>query len=169
MFNRYFVLADRLLQVLATGLVVSSLLAVVGASHFIGFNSSPSAAPVGFYWRTAPRLGRGKLVEFCLPKDVAVFAEARGYIGHGSCPGHAESVGKIVLGMPGDIVTVDPATVLKTDSAGRPMRHFPFAEYRVPAGEVWVHGTARNSFDSRYFGPVPIANIRATLEPLVTW
>jgi conjugative transfer signal peptidase TraF len=162
-------LADRLPRVLATGLAVSILLAVVGASHFIGFNSSPSAARVGFYWRTAPRLGRGKLVEFCLPEDVAAFAEARGYISHGSCPGDAESLGKIVTGMPGDVVTVDPAAALKTDSAGRPMEHFPFGPYRVRAGEVWVHGAARNSFDSRYFGPVPIANIRATLEPLVTW
>ena len=169
MFIRYSVLADRLPRVLATGLAVSSLLAVAGSSHFIGFNSSPSAAPVGFYWRTAPRPGRGKLVEFCLPEDVAVFAEARGYIGHGSCPGDTESLGKIVTGMPGDVVRVDPAAALKRDTAGRPMTHFPFGQYRVPAGEVWVHGATRNSFDSRYFGPVPIANIRATLEPLVTW
>jgi conjugative transfer signal peptidase TraF len=109
------------------------------------------------------------LVEFCLPEDVAVFAEARGYIGHGSCPGDTQSLGKIVMGMPGDMVRVDPAATLKSDSAGRPMEHFPFGQYRVPAGEVWVHGAARNSFDSRYFGPVPIANIRASLEPLVTW
>ena len=169
MFIRYSVLADRLRRVLATGLAVSSLLAVAGASHFIGFNSSPSAAPVGFYWRTAPRPRRGKLVEFCLPEDVAVFAEARGYIGHGSCPGDTESLGKIVTGMPGNVVRVDPAGALKRDTAGRPMEHFPFGQYRVPAGEVWVHGTAGNSFDSRYFGPVPIGNIRSTLEPLVTW
>jgi conjugative transfer signal peptidase TraF len=162
-------LANRLDIVLAIGLVVSSLLAVIGGSHFIGFNSSPSAAPVGFYWRTAPRPGRGKLVEFCLPEDVAEFAEARGYIGHGSCPGEAESLGKIVTGMPGDIVTVDPATVLTTDSAGRPMEHFPFGQYRIPVGEVWVNGTARNSFDSRYYGGVPISNVRASLEPLLTW
>src|SRR5215472_19186028 len=128
---RYFVLAERLPRVLATGLAVSGLLAVAGASHFIGFNSSPSAAPVGFYWRTAPRPLRGKLVEFCLPKDVAVFAEARGYIGHGSCPGDAESLGKVVAGMPGDVVTVDPTAALKTDSAGRPIEHFPFGPYRV--------------------------------------
>ena len=87
MFTRYYVLADQLLTVLAIALAVSTLLATIGASHFIGFNSSPSAAPVGFYWRTAPRPGRGQLIEFCLPEDVAEFAAARGYIGHGSCPG----------------------------------------------------------------------------------
>src|SRR5215472_15605175 len=101
MFIRYSVLADRLPRVLATGFAVSIVLAVVGASHFIGFNSSPSAAPVGFYSRTAPPPERGKLIEFCLPEDVAVFSETRGYIGHGSCPGDAESIGKIVTGMPG--------------------------------------------------------------------
>src|ERR1700756_1801934 len=101
-----------------------SVFDVLGLSHFIGFNSSTSAAPIGFYWRTAPRPGRGKLIEFCLPEDVAIFAEARGYIGHGSCPGNTESLGKIVMGMPGDVVTVDPAAALKRDSAGRPMEHF---------------------------------------------
>lgn len=149
--------------------VVVNILGLLVLSHFIGFNSSPSAAPVGFYWRTAPHPGRGQLVEFCLPEDVGEFAEARGYIGHGSCPGNAESLGKIVMGMPGDIVAVDPAAALKTDSAGRPMEHFPFGRYQVPAGEIWVHGTARNSFDSRYFGPVPVSNLRASLEPLFTW
>jgi hypothetical protein len=36
---------------------------VVGLSRFIGWNSSPSAAPVGFYWRSKPALKRGQLVE----------------------------------------------------------------------------------------------------------
>jgi len=100
---------------------------------------------------------------------VVEFAEARGYIAHGSCPGDAESLGKIVEGMPADTVTVDPAAALKKDSAPRPIERFPNGQYRIPAGEVWVQGTAHNSFDSRYFGPVPIADIRASLEPLVTW
>jgi conjugative transfer signal peptidase TraF len=156
-------------KLVAIALGVSILLAAIGASHFIGFNSSPSAAPVGFYWRTAPRPERGKLVEVCLPEEVARFGIERGYIGYGSCPGHAESLGKTVLGMPGDIVTLDPATVLKTDHLGRPIDHFPFGKYRVKPGEVWLSGTARNSFDSRYFGGVPISNVRANLSPLLTW
>jgi conjugative transfer signal peptidase TraF len=154
--------------VLTTALVVNILGAVI-LSRFVGFNSSTSAAPIGFYWRTAPRLGRGKLVEFCLPEDVGEFAYARGYIGHGLCPGSTEALGKIIIGMPGDTVTVDPGAALKRDTAGRPMEHFPFGPYRVPAGEVWVQGTARNSFDSRYFGPIPLSKLRANLEPLLTW
>ena len=116
------------------------MLAVIGASYCIGFCSSPSAAPVGFYWRTAARPERGELVEFCLPEDVAEFAMARRYIGHGTCPGGAESLGKIVMGMPGDMVEVKPEAALKADSVGRPMEHFPFGRYRVPASEVWLLG-----------------------------
>jgi conjugative transfer signal peptidase TraF len=167
-FTTHSPLHGRSSLLLYSGLAATALLFVI-VSHFVGFNSSPSAAPVGFYLRSAPRPRRGQLVEFCLPEEVADFAEARGYIGHGSCPGDTEALGKIVMGMPGDIVRVDPGAALKTDTAGRPMEHFMFGKYRVPAGEVWVQGLARNSFDSRYWGPVPIANIRANLEPLVTW
>jgi conjugative transfer signal peptidase TraF len=109
------------------------------------------------------------LVEFCLPAEVADYAEERGYIGHGSCPGGTESLGKVVTAMPGDTVTVDPRAALKTDTGGRQMEHFPFGKYHVRAGEIWVHGAARNSFDSRYFGPIPVSNIRASLKPLFTW
>ncbi len=154
---------------LAISLAVSTLLAVVGASYFIGFCSSTSAAPVGFYWRTSGTPERGVLVEFCLPEDVAEFALTRRYIGYGTCPGGAESLGKIVMGVAGDIVEVKPEAALKSDSAGRPMVHFPFGKYKVPAGEVWLQGAARNSFDARYFGPVPTSNIRARLSPLLTW
>jgi conjugative transfer signal peptidase TraF len=142
---------------------------VIGTAHFVGFNSSPSAAPVGFYLRTTPRPRRGQLVEVCLPKVVAEFGIARGYIGYGACPGGAESVGKILLALPGDLVDIEPATVLKVDSLGRPIDHFPFGKYRLKPREVWLYGAARNSFDSRYFGAVPTAGIRANLTPLFTW
>lgn len=156
-------------HVLCVTLFVSALL-LLGASHFVGVNTSASAAPVGFYLRTAPRLGRGKLVEVCLPPAVAEFGISRGYIGRSwRCPDGSETVGKIVLAMPGDVIDVEPATVLKADTSGRPLRHFPFGEYRVRPGEVWLYGAAFNSYDSRYYGPVPTRNVRASLRPLWTW
>ncbi len=161
-------LENRLNKLLILSALVGVLL-TVSLAHWIGWNSSPSAAPVGFYWRRAKPLKRGDLAEVCLPAAVAEFGLARGYIGYGSCPGDAESVGKIILGMPGDTITVDPATVLKTDSLGRPIEHFPFGKYQLKPGEIWLHGSARNSWDGRYFGPVPIANVRAHLSPLWTW
>jgi conjugative transfer signal peptidase TraF len=146
-----------------------SILAVVGLSRSVGWNSSPSAAPVGFYWRSAKPLKRGDLVEVCLPHAWADFAIARGYIGHSSlCPDGSEPLGKTVLGMPGDTLWVDPATVLPRDRLGRPMPHV-FGREHLGPDEIWLHGTARNSFDSRYFGPVPLANVIANLTPLWTW
>jgi conjugative transfer signal peptidase TraF len=143
---------------------------LVELGQFLGINTSSSAAPVGLYLRTAPRPGRGKLVEVCLPPTVARFGIERGYIGHSwRCSDGTEAVGKRVLGMTGDLVDIDPASVLKTDTAGRPLQHFPFGKYRLKAGEIWLSGSARNSWDSRYYGGVPIANVRANLTPLLTW
>jgi conjugative transfer signal peptidase TraF len=161
-------LANRLNKLLTLGAIVSTLL-TVGAAHWIGWNSSPSAAPVGFYWRSDKRLKRGGLVEVCLPHAWAEFAIERGYIGHSwRCPDGSEPLGKTVLGMPGDTLWIDPATVLPRDHLGRPMPHVFGLEHLGP-DEIWLHGTAHNSFDSRYFGAVPMANVIATLSPLWTW
>jgi len=143
---------------------------IVGASHYIGLNTSASAAPVGFYLRTAAHPGRGKLVEVCLPPNVAGFGVERGYIGHSwRCADGSEAVGKVVLGMPGDVVEIDPATVLKADTAGRPLDHFRFGRYRLRAGEIWLYGSAYNSWDSKYYGGVPVANVISNLSPIWTW
>ena len=141
----------------------------VGLSHWIGWNSSPSAAPVGFYWREKPELKRGQLVEVCLPRGWAQFAMERGYIGYSwRCPDGSEALAKTVLGMPGDTLWIDPATVLPRDHLGRPMPHV-FGREHLKAGVVWLHGSAPNSFDSRYYGAVPIANVIANLSPLWIW
>jgi conjugative transfer signal peptidase TraF len=157
---------DYLLLVIPAGMLA---LPLVG-SQWIGWNSSASAAPIGLYLRRKPQPKRGQLVEVCLPPAVARFGIARGYINHGwSCPDGSEPLGKIIAGMPGDTLWIDPATVLKADSRGRPMDHFPFGAYRLKPGEVWLYGSNPKSFDSRYFGPVPMANVRANLAPLWTW
>jgi conjugative transfer signal peptidase TraF len=168
MFTRYFVLADRLDLLLAFALTASTLLAIP-AAHYIGWNSSASAAPIGFYLRTAPHPKRGQLVEVCLPPAWAQFAMDCGYIRHSwRCPDGAEPLGKIIAGMPGDVLEIDPATVLRVDSMGRPMPHV-FGKEHISMDEVLLYGSARKSFDSRYFGPVPIANVIANLTPLWTW
>ena len=44
---------------------------------------------------------------------------------------------------------------LVTDTAGRPLSHWPFGRYVVAPGTVWVASSySSRSFDSRYFGPV---------------
>ena len=58
----------------------------------------------------------------------------------------------------------------RVDSHGRPLAHVSSGARRVGSGEVWLFGFNNvRSWDARYFGPVPLANVRGELEPLVTW
>ena len=55
------------------------------------------------------------------------------------------------------------------DSAGRPMEGRPFGRISVAAGTVWVLSSYNvRSFDSRYFGPVTLTNIKHHLRAVWT-
>ena len=147
-----------------------SLAALFALPHWFIVNRTPSSAPKGIYLRTTAALARGKLVEVCLPHPVAVFAESRAYIrSAGRCGDNSEPLIKEIGGMPGDDVYVSPSAILAYDSGGRRMPDSVFGLHHVPAGQIWLSGSARNSFDSRYFSTVPIDNVQAVLVPLWTW
>ena len=144
--------------------------AMFAVPHWFIVNRTASSAPRGIYLRTHAPLHRGQLVEACLPHQVALFATSRAYIrSTGRCADNTEPVIKQIGGMPGDRVYVSPAFILATDSGGRPMTQAFPGWHRIPAGQIWLDGSARNSFDSRYFGPLPIENVNAVLELLWTW
>jgi mitochondrial inner membrane protease subunit 1 len=71
----------------------------------------------------------------------------------------SQLVCKRIIGLPGDVVLVDPTTLVPTSyQSGGP---YETAHVLVPPGHVWVQGdNAGNSRDSRNYGPVPIALIR---------
>lgn len=132
------------------------------AAHFFLWNISPSA-PRGLYLlRRGGTLGVGSLVSFPPPPVAAQIIEERRYLPRG--------VGllKWIVASPGDYVCIDKHTytangarigeVLATDAAGRPLRPF-LACGVVPPGEAFVATSARRSFDSRYFGPVPLSSL----------
>ena len=61
------------------------------------------------------------------------------------------------------------SAALPLDTENRPLQHWPYNTYRVAPSTVWVISSFNaRSFDSRYFGPVPIASIRSHLRPLLT-
>jgi type IV secretory pathway protease TraF len=67
---------------------------------------------------------------------------------------------------------VPGALVLAQDSLGRPLAPFSNSELEVPADSVFLLSThSPRSWDSRYFGPIPLAHVRAravllwSLEP----
>jgi conjugative transfer signal peptidase TraF len=144
------------------------------------WNATPSM-PVGL-WRTvtfsAPPQ-RGQIAVICLDGDAARLALARGYVGSGSCPLHLEELFKPIAAIPGDVVQISDDGVmvnghrlsgivpLIADSKGRTLPTIR-ATYRVQPGSVWLlSGHDPRSFDSRYFGPVPIASIHAYAIPVI--
>jgi conjugative transfer signal peptidase TraF len=162
---------------LAAGIVIAA-----GKASGIRISTTESAAPAGVYRIVGHEVRRGELVAACLPFEVANLGLARGYLGAGDCPGGAEPVDKIVGALPGDLLDIEPGSVsvngvrfhdsatASRDSAGRPLAHVLWGKGRVERGEVWLFGfNDPRSWDSRYFGPVPLASIRGELRPVVTW
>ena len=141
-----------------------------------------SASAAGIYRVVDGPLARGALVAACLPPVIAQQGMARGYLQRGDCPAGAEPVAKVIGALPGDAVDVEPGAVTvngtlfpdsqtaRVDSHGRPLAHVLSGARRVGSGEVWLFGFNNvRSWDARYFGPVPLANVRGELKPLVTW
>jgi conjugative transfer signal peptidase TraF len=139
--------------------------------------------PRGVYLVLAPRTpDRGVISAVCLPQDLACFGRQRGYLGgSGPCPCHTKPVVKTVLALAGDLVALDDrgltvngafvpnSAPLARDSAGRGLPRIARGTYRVPASHLWLFGSAdRRSWDSRYYGPVPAANVVGSLKPVLT-
>ena len=146
-------------------------------SSGIRINCSPSL-PLGLYKEATD--GRALLIEFCPEEPSARLAAIRGYRSNGNCPDGAGPLMKPVVASAGDVVEVSdrgiavnglllPNTAPKTkDSQGRPMEPWPYGEYRVTSGFVWVASSYNPwSFDSRYFGPLPVGIIRRHLKPFL--
>lgn len=138
------------------------------------------SAPTGL-WRVEPvtpdRLERGALVSVCPPPLSLVEAvRVRGFLHVGDCPvTKTTPLLKAVVAVPGDTVTVAPAAPLQVNGTVIPgtapqagMPAWPSGTYHVQHGELWVaSGYNRGSFDSRYFGPVPIKNVRGIAFPVL--
>ncbi len=165
----------RMLRIAAVTFVVPFF--IVSAAG-LRINCSPSL-PLGLYRTTME--SRAALIEFCPQEPYGTFAAGRGYRSTGNCPDGAGPLMKPVIASAGDIVEVSergiavngsmlPNTAPKTkDSQGRAMTPWPFGQYRVAPGFVWVASSYNPwSFDSRYFGPIPVGIIRDRLKPFLT-
>jgi conjugative transfer signal peptidase TraF len=169
------------------GLVASAfgtlLAATLGIAWSVGLRVNDTASMPRGLWQVsgvAAPLRRGQIVTVCLPDTASIReAAARGYLPAGSCTGGYEPLVKPVAAIAGDVVTVTPQGIAVDgrlventaqrvrDDAGRPLRPFPSGVYPVMPGQVWLlSGHDGRSFDSRYFGPVPVMNVRGLARPL---
>jgi conjugative transfer signal peptidase TraF len=147
----------------------------------IRINHTASLAPT--VWRVTPTQGplrRGQIVSFC-PPDNAIIRQARArfYLGFGPCSGGIEPLLKRIEALGGDRVSLDDegvavnhvrvagTRVLHTDRWGRPIAGIGAGIWLIDADAFWAGSTAHpDSFDSRYFGPVPLSRVIGVAVPL---
>ena len=163
--------------------IAVAFLVALGTVLNLRISLTDSAAPAGIYRIVrGVSVKHGELVAACLPISIAQEGLARGYLQQGDCPSGAEPVAKIVGALPGDVLEVQPgwvsidgqvfanSAVAAHDSMGRPLPHIPWGRRKVAPGEVWLFGFNNvRSWDARYFGPVPLSEVRAALKPVLTW
>jgi conjugative transfer signal peptidase TraF len=154
-------------------------LALVASWAELRLNDSPSM-PTGLYVRTSSE-SNASLAVFCPVEPFARLSVERGYRSRGSCQDSAEPLAKPIAARPADVVELSAKGVsvngqllpntapLATDTAGRPLPHWPFGKYVVAPGTLWVASSYNpRSFDSRYFGPVKASQVREHVRPLLT-
>ena len=164
---------ERSLLGAAAATVLASALACLVGAHLL-WNWTPSL-PLGLYWISPGGSGRvkvGALVAFPVPAHVRALVLERRYLPPGAL------LVKPVVAMRPDCVCTDGGTltvngtplgaIATEDTRGRPLPHDERCG-PVPEGEVFVASHFATSFDSRTFGPVPLANIRGTVTPLWTY
>lgn len=156
--------------------IAAMLVALSGASDLplkIVYNASASA-PLGWYAiDEAGEISVGDLVVVRQPLSAEALMVERGYIAR-DVP-----LVKFVMAMAGaricrqgDLVTINAHEVgdaLPRDSRGRPLPRWDGCHV-LTGGEVFLfNGDVRGSFDGRYFGPTPAADIIGKARPLWTW
>lgn len=160
-------------RLLAAVLLLSASVIVTAAAagSFFTWNLSPSM-PRGLYLLQrgeAPE--RGSIVIIPVPESVHAVVLARRYLPAGA------SFLKVVVALPGDVACVRAESlvvngrvlgaVLSRDSLGRPLVPAHFCG-ELPAGRAFVATPAPFSFDSRYFGAVPVSTL-TVVRPLWTF
>jgi conjugative transfer signal peptidase TraF len=139
--------------------------------------------PWGIYRRTQEPIERGVLVHVCLPEVIARYALEREYLSAGLCPGLSQEIVKPVAAIAGDEVEISAAgvtvngvpvpgtPVYPTDSRGRlHTLRMPAGRSSVPAGQVFLLSNFHpRSWDSRYFGCLPLSAVRGTVQEVWTW
>lgn len=162
-------------------IILAICLVLSPAAFGIRFTYTDSL-PMGLYRSVTGVPTRGALVSICLPSELAGMAKERGYGRPGRCPGGLAPLLKRVVAMPGDSVLVTDAVLtvnaveipntarIRHDSQGRAIPMIETGIYRTGENELWlIANHSARSWDSRYFGPLPLDRLQSVMQPLITW
>ena len=122
------------------------------------FNPTPSL-PKGIYCLVSEAPTKNNLVSFCLEGEFAELALERGYLEPGSCPSGLRPLLKRLAALPGDFVDPSAFPIRAVDSHGRSISPALMSGV-VPPGMALVLADHPGSFDSRYFGFVPLESLQ---------
>jgi conjugative transfer signal peptidase TraF len=162
-------LATLILALFGLGLI--GLATLVRPTPLLVWNASASA-PIGLYRVVPNNAGRGDLVLVQTPEPVRKIASERGYL-----PSNVPLVKRIAAAR-GDIVCAAGNTIsinhrivahrLSSDRLGRPLPSWTGCR-PLDGSQVFLlmEGVA-DSFDSRYFGPIPATAIIGKLVQIWT-
>ncbi|NQY74400.1 MAG: conjugative transfer signal peptidase TraF [Candidatus Margulisbacteria bacterium] len=163
-------------------LIVFVFLLLGLALGFLGYRVNLSHSyPIGIWKITSrfdPKTDKGKIVLICISnKEVSNMAQERGYIRAGVYGHKPQPILKRVMGLSGDNITVSKEGVsindflipnsklLSIDSGGRNLERANST--MLEKGHVWVMSEYHpRSFDSRYFGPLLLADISGVIDPV---
>ena len=166
-------------RISSVSLIALGLIVLLGG---IGFriNFTPSE-PLGL-WRIVEPHGPilvGDLVFICpSATDEIQQARARGYLRFGLCAGRIAPLIKTVVATSGQKIEIDEdvrvdgrplprSRVARLDGQGRKMA--PHDGGVVPPGTVFLYSGFPGSFDSRYFGPLPMDGILGLAQEVWTY
>lgn len=147
----------------------------------LGYRINPTASvPVGIWQRTpTPQpLSHGAIVSYCLPESIQAPGSANWRLG--SCPDGRLPLFKPVAALAGDVVEVHPEGIAVNgvwlansqprphDRNQTPLTPYPPGRYPVKARQAWLISTYHpGSYDSRYFGPVPLEALEGPIHPVL--
>ncbi len=152
------------------------------AIHSAGYrlNLTPSYTQ-GIWQLTDSPMKTGTMVMPC-PPNTELFQQARenNYIGYGTCPGNLQPMLKRIAATAGDHIEVTTTIAINGNRQPNSQIHLydhsgnPMPQQATPGiiadGQIFVLSDYNHrSFDSRYFGAIPAAQVVSAIQPIFTW